>query len=234
MYSYICDCTSYDDKITCLSAYTLNACHRQLGKPLDEFLQRLKQLSVDCNATALTVIENKEAFIEWVRSSYIKERFATSTSWSLVWINLGEMLLKHPVAIYKREYHGWQSCVILRMKLSQGVDSNVWQWNREIVSFAVKADIHAKFFRPRTGRVTKIYVGKWQKGYFAKTYQSTRTKLRRTTTAVLLAFRQTCIENFAKSAYVKIEASREEVDLAVKGDSVTTTGHRVMLCNSRT
>ena len=47
--------------------YLLKTCQQQTGKSLDDYFQKLKSLSMDCNFAAVSAIQHKEA----VRDAFI-------------------------------------------------------------------------------------------------------------------------------------------------------------------
>ena len=56
-----------------------NICQQKVGESLEEFLQRLKTLSAECNFRAVTAAQNQEAairdaFIAGLSSGYIRQR----------------------------------------------------------------------------------------------------------------------------------------------------------------
>ena len=88
VYAYIRDCETYGDAMTCLdnsflkpvnevfARHRLNICQKKVGESLEEFLQRLKMLSAECNFRAVTAAQNQEAairdaFIAGLSSGYI-------------------------------------------------------------------------------------------------------------------------------------------------------------------
>ena len=59
--------------------YRLNTCRQNVGESLEDFLERLKNLSNNCNFTDLTSTQIKEtairdAFISGLQSGYIRQR----------------------------------------------------------------------------------------------------------------------------------------------------------------
>ena len=91
VYEIISDAASYNDAITQLervyaatpnsifARYLLRSCKQQPGQSVDEFFQKLKQLCVDCNFTAVTAQVHKQqairdAFISGLASSEIRQR----------------------------------------------------------------------------------------------------------------------------------------------------------------
>jgi len=91
VYEYIRECSNYDDAMSCLdnvfvkpvnevyARQRLNTCQQKPGESIDEFLQRLKALSVDCNFTDVSAVQCKEAavrdaFVAGLRSAYIRQR----------------------------------------------------------------------------------------------------------------------------------------------------------------
>jgi len=91
VYEYIRECSTYEDAIACLdnvfvkpvnevfARHRLNTCQQKPGERIDEFLQRLKALSVDCNFTDVSAVQCKEAavrdaFVTGLRSAYIRQR----------------------------------------------------------------------------------------------------------------------------------------------------------------
>ena len=91
VYACIRDCETYGNAITCLdntflkpvnevfTRHRLNICQQKVGELLEEFLQRLKTLSAECNFRAVTAAQNHEAairdaFIAGLSSGYIHQR----------------------------------------------------------------------------------------------------------------------------------------------------------------
>jgi len=91
VYEYIRECSTYDDAMACLdnvfvkpvnevyARHRLNTCQQKPGESIDEFLQRLKAVSVDCNFTDVSTVLCKEAavrdaFVAGLRSAYIRQR----------------------------------------------------------------------------------------------------------------------------------------------------------------
>jgi len=75
VYEYIRECSTYKDAIACLdnlfvksvkevfARHRLTTCQQKPEESIDEFLQRLKALSVDCNFTDVSVVQCKEAAV---------------------------------------------------------------------------------------------------------------------------------------------------------------------------
>ena len=91
VYEYIRECSNYDDAMSCLdnvfvkpvnevyARQRLNTCQQKPGESIDEFLQRLKALRVDCNFTDVSAVQCKEAavrdaFVAGLRSAFIRKR----------------------------------------------------------------------------------------------------------------------------------------------------------------
>jgi len=97
VYSYISECASYNDAISSLEGlyvkpcniifarHLLTTCKQQPGQSLDDFFQKLRQLSRDCDYKAVTaeVYRNEaihDAFISGISSIPIRLRLLENTS----------------------------------------------------------------------------------------------------------------------------------------------------------
>ena len=91
VYSYISECQTFDLALARLDGafvkpvnkvfarYRLNICRQNVGESLEYFLERLKNVSSNCNFTDLTSAQIKEiairdAFISGLQSEYIRQR----------------------------------------------------------------------------------------------------------------------------------------------------------------
>jgi len=68
--------------------HRLNICQQKVGESLEEFLQRLKTLSAECNFRAVTAAQNQEAairdaFIAGLSSGYIRQRLLENAALEL-------------------------------------------------------------------------------------------------------------------------------------------------------
>jgi len=90
-YTYIRECTSHQEDIDCLennyvkpvnevyARHKLSTCRQKSEEKIEEFFQRLKFLSTDCNFAAVTAVQNRDAvirdaFVAGLRSGYIRQR----------------------------------------------------------------------------------------------------------------------------------------------------------------
>ena len=91
VYSYISEYQTFDSALARLNGafvkpvnevfarYRLNTCRQNVGESLEDFLERLKNLSSNCNFTDLASAQIKEtairdAFISGLQSGYIRQR----------------------------------------------------------------------------------------------------------------------------------------------------------------
>jgi len=92
VYMHIADCPTFEAAITRLDKvymkpinevfawHKLSTSHQEMGEPLEGFFQRLKKLSADCNFTAVSAVQSRNASIQDVFlariccSSYIWQR----------------------------------------------------------------------------------------------------------------------------------------------------------------
>jgi len=90
VYTYIRECASYQEAIDCLeniyvkpvnevhARHKLNTCRQKSEEKIEEFFQRLKMFSADCNFAAITAAPNRDAairddFVAGLRSGYIRQ-----------------------------------------------------------------------------------------------------------------------------------------------------------------
>ena len=100
MYDYIDECETYHDAVASLEAlfvkkpnevfarHLLATARQQPGQSLDEFLQRLRRLSKDCNFCSVSAEKYRkemvrDAFINGLISSVIRQRLLENQSLSL-------------------------------------------------------------------------------------------------------------------------------------------------------
>ena len=100
VYVLISDSTTYNDAIATLdrtyskpvseifARHRLNTCGQKTNETLEEFFQRLKKFSADCNFKAVSAVENTEAavrdaFIAGICSGYIRQRLLEENVMSL-------------------------------------------------------------------------------------------------------------------------------------------------------
>lgn len=100
IYEYIAECTSYETAIDTLKSiyvkpkneifarHVLSTSKQEPGQPLDQFLQRLKMLSKDCNFKLVSADQCRDeairdAFISGLQSNAIRQRLLESTTLTL-------------------------------------------------------------------------------------------------------------------------------------------------------
>jgi len=91
VYTYIHECASYQETIDCFeniyvkpvkevyARHKLNMCRQESEENIEEFFQRFKIFSADCNFAAVTAAQNRDAairdaFVAGMRSGYICQR----------------------------------------------------------------------------------------------------------------------------------------------------------------
>ncbi len=100
VYDYIADCTSYDEAILLLQSYyvkpksiiyarhLLSTRKQESSETLDQYLIQLKQLSLNCDFTAVSATQNRDeairdSMITGLRSSYIRQRLLENKTLTL-------------------------------------------------------------------------------------------------------------------------------------------------------
>ena len=100
VYEYISECATYEDAIACLeriyvkpvnlvfARHLLSTSKQQVGESLEDFFQKLKKLSLDCNFKDVTAAVYREetirnAFIAGINSNYIRQRLLEGEDLSL-------------------------------------------------------------------------------------------------------------------------------------------------------
>ena len=78
---YIADCPTFEAAIPInevFARHKLNTCRQEMGESLEEYFQRLKKLSANCNFMAVSAVQSRnasirDAFITGLCSSYIRQ-----------------------------------------------------------------------------------------------------------------------------------------------------------------
>ena len=235
VYAYIRDCETYGDAMTCLdnaslkpvkvfTRHRLNICQQKVGESLEEFLQRLKTLSAECNFRAVTAAQNQEAairdaFIAGLSSGYIRQRLLEDAALELQAVFDKARSLddaQRNVEIYSSRSE------ITPGTLALCETSSETEMQNEVECLTVKRRQCSICGRKRHARedcpaktCTCFVCGK--KGHFAKTCRSRRKKL---SCGQLLAVCKQKQRNVATS----YKASDDNVNVAAMINGVRTNG----------